>query len=302
MPEEYGEYINLDSMHYAIVTDSKDAYTPGVNNYLAPAGQISHEPSTKINTRYYDGIAMFTTTTEGETKVALTVSGVPLPIAAILTGKYYDESKGLLVDTGDTRKAPWCALSGRMELGDDAFRYFQYLKGKFSLGKMEAESRKDDISPKTTELTYTAVTTLKQFTVNGEQKGIKGLFADDSDPAFTGADSWFTQVQTPDTVSAPAALILSTSNPLDGATAVAVSLSPTLTFTNEIESYAVTLINPTALTVVPAAFSLDAAGKILTINPDADLAAATKYAIVITKAKDIFGQELDNTIIDFTTV
>lgn len=197
MSSEYGEFINIDNLHYATVVDTKEAYTPGTNKYLAPAGEISHEPSVNMKTRYYDGVAMFTTNTEGETKVAITVSGVPTKLAAELTGKYYDTTKGILIDTGEAGNAPWCTLSGRMELGDGGYKYFQYLKGKFAVGKTSAKSKTDDVDAQTTELTYTAVTTVHQFLVNGEKKGVKGLQADTTDSTFTGAATWFDAVQKP---------------------------------------------------------------------------------------------------------
>jgi phi13 family phage major tail protein len=198
MPSEYGEFINIDQLHYATVQDALAAYTASANKYLAPAGEISHEPSVNMKTRYYDGVAMFTTNTEGETKVTINISGVPTKLAAELTGKYYNAAKGILIDTGEAGDAPWCALSGRMELGDGGYKYFQYLKGKFAVGKTSAKSKSDDIDPQTTELTYTAVTTVHQFLVDNKKKGVKGIHADTTDEAFTGAATWFDTVQKPD--------------------------------------------------------------------------------------------------------
>lgn len=302
MSSQYGEYINIDELHYALVNDSKDAYTAGANNYLAPAGQISHDPSVKQNTRYYDGVAMFTTSVEGETKVVITVSGVPIKLAAILTGKFYDTTKGILIDTGEANNAPWAALSGRMELGDGGYRYFQYLKGKFSEGKEEAETKGDDIKPKTIELTYTAVATMYQYTVNGEKKGVKALKADTTDVAFKGADNWFNAVQTPDVAGATIAEIeVSSTNPANNATGILLTAAPTITFNNAISNYSnVTLMNTTDDTFVATTKSLDATGKILTITPSS-LVASKTYAIILQGVTDIYGQVLTPQLIKFTT-
>lgn len=303
MSSQYGEYINIDELHYALVNDSKDAYTAGANNYLAPAGQISHDPSVKQNTRYYDGIAMFTTSTEGETKVAVTVSGVPIMLGAILTGKFYDSTKGILIDTGEADNAPWATLSGRMELGDGGYRYFQYLKGKYSIGKEEAETKGDDIKPKTVELTYTAVATMFQWTVNNVKKSVKALKADSIDPAFKGADNWFNSIQTPDTAGATIAEIeVSSTNPANNATGILLTAAaPTITFNNVISNYSnVALINTTDDTFVATTKSLDATGKILTITPSA-LVASKTYAIILQGVTDIYGQVLAPQLIKFTT-
>ena len=55
------------------------------------------------------------------------------------------------------------------------------------------------------------------------------------------------------------------------------------------------------MAAVACELSLDATGKVLTINPNTDLEAETKYAIVINKITDIYGQTLADNIIDFTT-
>lgn len=302
MSSQYGEYVGIDELHYALVTDSKDAYTAGANNYLAPAGQISHDSSVKQNTRYYDGVAMFTTSTEGETKVTVTVSGVPIMLGAILTGKFYDSTKGILVDTGEADNAPWSTLSGRMELGDGGYRYFQYLKGKYSIGKEEAETKGDDIKPKTVELTYTAVATMFQWVVNGVKKCVKALKADTTDPAFQGADNWFSVVQTPDNAGVkPTNIAVASSSPAGNATGVLLTATPTVTFNNSISDYNnVTLMNTTDNAFVTITKSLDATGKILTITPSA-LVVSKTYTIVLQGVTDIYGQVLAPQLIKFTT-
>ena len=83
MSSEYGELVGIDNLHYAAVTDSVTAYTPGTNTYLAPAGDISTEGKSNIKIRYYDNKPYFVSTTEGETTATVTVSGVPLSLAPI---------------------------------------------------------------------------------------------------------------------------------------------------------------------------------------------------------------------------
>lgn len=206
MSSEYGELINCDEMHYATVTaDTDEAYTASTPKYLCPAAEIKHESKVNTDTRYYDGKPMFTTMTEAEGTITITVSGVPMKLAAELSGKPY--KNGMLIDTGDISEAPYCALSGRMELGDGGYRYFQYLKGKFSIGAQDAKTREDKITASTIELTYTAINTVhSKFDVDSTKypngKSIKGLFADTTDETFTGAADWFTAVQKPADVAA----------------------------------------------------------------------------------------------------
>jgi hypothetical protein len=96
-------------------------------------------------------------------------------------------------------------------------------------------------------------------------------------------------------------LRLSSSNPVEGASGVSVSISPTLTFNRRVRSYDISLVNATTLTAINVSLSLDITEKILTINPNGDLETATEYAIVISNAIDVSGQTLNYTVIRFTT-
>lgn len=302
MYSEYGELVNLDKLHYALVaTDTASSYATGAVNYLAPGGEIQHEAKTDINTRYYDGVPMFTTVTEGATSVKITVSGVSMKLAATLTGKPYDDTHGIMIDTGDASGTPDCALSGRMELGDGGYRYFQYLKGKFSIGSQTAQTRKDKTTEKTVDLTYTAMTTVHQFTMPDESvKGIKGLFADTTDAAFTLGDSWFSQTQTPDTLGSVAALAISSSIPANNATGVLAAIRPALTFNNTIASEAILLLKADGSGIVTVTKAWDVTGKVLTLTPSANLTSGGIYSIVVAGVRDIYGQSLAASVVKFT--
>lgn len=300
MASEYGELVNLDNLHYAkVLSDTAETYQTGENKYLAPAAEMKKEAKVDTTPRYYDGKAMFSSSSEASTDITLTVSGVPSRLAAELTGKPYDAARGIMIDTGDVSNAPDYALSARAELGDGGYRYYQFLKGKFSLGAETAKTKEDKITANTVELTYTGLVTIHEFTMpDGTKKGIKGVQADTTDPAFKGADAWFSQVQTPDTLGKPAALTM-TSNPADGATDVEAIVKPALTFNNAIAENAITIIAADG-TLVDFTASFDVAGKVMTLTPKSELESGTTYTIVVAGVKDVYGQALDTTVIKFT--
>lgn len=97
------------------------------------------------------------------------------------------------------------------------------------------------------------------------------------------------------------ALEAPTSVPLADATAVARASTVVLTFGNKIVSDNVTLINTTAGTIVEVTKSWDSTGKILTITPTANMAATSKYEILIANIVDEFGQTLATAVRYFTT-
>lgn len=297
---EYGEFVGVDNLHYAEITaDTAAAYTTGAPTYLAPAAEIAGEPEVANKTTYYDNKAANNYVTEGKTELKIIVSNVPAKRAAYLLGKAYDAASGRVFDAGQANP-PNLAIGFRYNMGSDGFRYYWYLKGTFSGGAEEASSKTNDVDIKTYTLTFTAVTTVHEWEIESKMKSLKRVFGDTADTAFSPT-GWFDQVQTPDTAGAPDAFTLASSLPVDGGTGVVVSANLTMTFANAIEDYAVTLINVTTLAVIPAAYSLDATKKILTINPTSNLAAATEFAIIASKVTDVYGQTLTDTVINFTT-
>lgn len=200
----YGELIGCDEMHYSKVTeDSLESYAAATPEYLAPVADISHDTTVNTSKRHYDNLPRYVDLNEGGTSVKIVISGVPCVLAAKLTGKPYDMEKGLFYDTGDLSEAPYCTLSGRMDLGGGGYRYFNYLKGKFTLGSQTARTKEENITVNTIDLTYEPVVTTHKFKVDSAKTcGVKAVFADTTDEKFTTADSWFSKVQTPPEVAA----------------------------------------------------------------------------------------------------
>jgi len=299
MEKQYGEFVGVDNLHFAeIINDTLTEYTTLAPEYLAPAAEIAGEAEINNTPTYYDNKPGFNYVSEGVTTLTITVSNVPAKLAARLLGKSYDEASGRVYDSGQPNP-PYLALGFRYNMGPSDYRYYWYFKGTFSGGSEEAATKSSDVDIRTYELTYTAVTTTHEWTTGGEAISLKRVFADTADAAFVPT-GWFTQVQTPDNSGSPSALTLSSSVPADGATGVAVGANVVLTFSNKISNHAISLIDET-FSVVPAAYNFDATGKVLTINPNANLSAATDYAVMVNGVSDIYAQSLANQTIHFTT-
>lgn len=301
MASEYGELVNLDSLHYApILSDDEDGYQTGTNKYLAPAAEMKKEAKVDATPRYYDGKPMFVSPVEASTDITLTVSGVPSRLAAELTGKPYDTARGIMIDTGDASGTPDYALSARAELGNGGYRYYQFLKGKFSLGAETAKTKEDKVTANTVELTYTGLVTIHEFTMpDGTKKSVKGVQADTTDSAFLGADAWFSQVQTPETLGAPGAFTMSSISPEENATNVLASANIVLTFSNPVADSNIFLVNSPTGALVNVTKSWDSTKKVLTMTHSA-LTAGARHAIVVANVTDVYGQEIADTISYFT--
>jgi len=298
MADTHKSVVGLRDLYYAEVTqDDADAYVAAAPAYLAPAMTASQAPASNSKTQYADDGPFDTMVSEGETKIDLEVTNIPLDVIAAITGKEYDAVNGVLYDNGGT--PPDMALSFRSKKSNGSYKYYQYLKGKFGAPSEEQASDTDTPDPKPLKLTYTAVKTVYQFDLGAINDGAKRVVADEDTTSLTVAN-WFTAVQVPSAGSASA--LTCTPSPADAATGVAVSISPTLTFNNALVT-GVTGIQmvSAAGAVVASAITIDATKKVVTINPDSNLSASTKYIITVSGAKDVFGQTLALSAYDFTT-
>ena len=299
MDQKYGEFVGVSDLHYALITsDATAGYVAGTPAPLAPVAEIAGSPVIAKKVTYYDNQPANTFTTEAETEVKVIVSNVPAQLAAILLGKYYDAASGRVLDTGKANP-PNAALGFRYDMGTDGYRYYWYLKGTFSGGSEEAKSKETDVDIRTYELTYTAIVTTHNFTVDGKSEGIKRVYGDTADEAFD-ADGWFDQVQTPDTASAPSAIALSTIVPADDTSAIAVTSTVAITFNNKIATDNITVISATGI-IVAGTKAYDSTGKILTFTPAENLTAGTTYIVAVAGVVDIYGQELAAVAKNFAT-
>lgn len=298
MEDKYLEFVGVDKVYTFNVTQDNDiAYIADTPVYLAPIAEISGEAKTDTKTTYYDNKPGSTYVSEAATELKMTFSGVPANILAELQGKAYDNTTGRVYDNGEPNP-PAKGLMFRYNMGNNNYRYFCYLNGTFSGGKEEASSKGEKTEVKTTELTYTAVNTTHEWTIDGDITSLKRVYADTANPLFN-ATGWFTQAQTPDTATAPSTLTL-TSVPSNSATNIAVGSNITLTFNNKILSSNISLVK-SDFSVIAASTTFDTSGKILTINPTNDLTAATVYKVVLSNVKDVYGQLLTDQVISFTT-
>jgi len=98
------------------------------------------------------------------------------------------------------------------------------------------------------------------------------------------------------------ALAIAASFPAEGASEISVSANLVLIFNHEMASGAENNVSlqEAGGSPVTSANSLDVTGKILTVNPDTDLQAASSYRIVIDGVADVYGQTLTEEI-SFTT-
>ena len=299
MDQKYAEFVGVDSLYFARVTqDDSGGYVAGTPRILAPAAEVAAAVGINKITTYYDNQAANNYVTEAATEIKMVVANIDAETMAEVLGKTFDAASGRVFD-GGVANPPVCALGFRYNMGSAGYRYYWYFAGTFSGGEEAAVTKKEDVDAKNYELTFMAIPSTYKFTVGSDQISLKRVFGDTADAAFD-PDGWFTQVQVPG-AAAPVAVALSTIVPADGATGVSKTTTIVLTFNNQIASESISLINGTSGDVVSFAKAWDATGKVLTLTPSSSLTGTTKFIVAVNGVVDIYGQALAAVAKDFTT-
>ena len=299
---EYKSVIGLDQIYVAEVTaDSASEYTAGTPEILAPAAEISMKPVASQETQYADDQAFDVFSSEAETDLEITLTGVPSEMLAKILGSVFNAASGRVYDNAGV--PPYMALAFRAMKSNGKYRYFWFQKVQFSPPEEGAVTKADKATPKTVKLICKAIKTIYKWNLGTKTDSIKRIYGDEDTTNFSAA-TWFSAVQVPGG-SAPGALSLSSSVPTDGASGISVSANQTLTFNNALVNEAVNMVSLSKTsdgTIVAMATGfpqLDAAKKVMTLDPAASLTASTAYKISYN-VKDIYGQWLQG-IVDFTT-
>lgn len=196
---EYKSQVGLDKLHYAPVTkDDATAYTATTPVYLAPVATAKVSTTRNTNTQYADDGVFDSSSAESESSVEIEVTNVPLETAALLTGKTYNATNGMLIE-GSGSVPPEYALLFRSKKSNGKYRYVCYLKGKFTLADEEFGTLEAQPAPKLAKLTFTGLNTIFAFTTaTGKTETVKVVKADEDVAASaTLIAGWFTAVPVP---------------------------------------------------------------------------------------------------------
>lgn len=195
MEKIYSEVVGVDDLYYArILQDNEGLYLTDEPYYLAPVAEIGIVAEVnRVETYYNDKMGNYFVT-EGKTDINIDVSNLTPELVAYLCGKYMDTLTGRVFDSGRI-DSPDFALGFRFNLGNYGYRYYWYMKGKFSVGSEEAVGKRGDVEVKNFRITFTAVPTDFNWVIEGVRKPLKRVFKDSFNPAFDPLD-WFDAVQT----------------------------------------------------------------------------------------------------------
>lgn len=290
--------IGLRDLYITLVTqDDVDAYAAGTPQAFAPAVTASHKPVSNSKTQYADDGAFDVMFSEGETKIDLEVTAIPLSMLALVLGKEFDATTGRMFDNVGT--PPDVALSFRSIKSNGSYKYFQYLKGKFSTPDEDQATKTDSPDPKTTKISFTAIKTTHEFDLGDVTEAVKRVVGDEDAADFSGT-TWFDAVQVP--VAGSPDAFTCTPSPIDGATDQTIGVALVYTFSNPLAGNAengVSLVRADTAAAITITRTLNAARTVLTLG-HANLTLAKTYLVVLAGVTDMYGQALGDTAYDLT--
>jgi phi13 family phage major tail protein len=300
---EYKSAVGLKDLYIAKVTqDDAGGYIADTPEYFAPAINATAEPAVNSKIQYADDQPFDAMSAEGETKITLDVTEIPLSVQASINGSVFDVATGRMFDNAGV--PDYFALGFKSQKSNGSYKFYWFLKGRFQKPKDDKSTKTDTPDPKATQIIFSAIKTVHPFDLLGDASlmdGAKRVVGDEDLSGFDG-DTWFDAVQTP-LAGSPGAFTLS-SLPADGATGVVVSANLVLTFSNALMANAeegIILVRSDTQAPIACARTLDAARKVVTLDPNSNLTSAKTYLVIVAGVKDVYGQVLTDTVIDITT-
>lgn len=196
------EYRGVDNLYIAEVTgddnEETGGYVTSTPTQLAGVAEVSKSTKSDSSTSWYDNVAAIIVNAAGSDEVKVKASVPSLANMAKILGLTYDATLNMLVD--GERSSKYFALGYRTKTTSGDYRYVWRLKGQFAVPDETNATENDGTDTNNMELTYTGISTTHKFVKAGTTPApARGVVvgADKAD-----VSTWFTAVQTPDTVKA----------------------------------------------------------------------------------------------------
>lgn len=198
MPKTYFEYRGVSNAVYAEITaDTAENFTTGAVKDLTGVSEIGKTTDSANETHYYDNLPAIVIDSVGSDEITINTSGIPLDVLADITGQYYDQTTGMLVEQESTPK--YFAFGYITDKTDGTKVLVWRLKGKFSIPGTTSATKDDGTDANGQELTYTGISTVHKFTKTG--KPARAINIDTSVNKTITENDFFATVSTPDTIS-----------------------------------------------------------------------------------------------------
>ena len=169
MPNEkiITEYRGIrDLVAAELLTDTSDTLRYGAPFPVAGIAELSKTTENSSESHYYDNIAAIVIDSVGADEVTCTCSAIPLDVLAKLTGQYFDEATGTLVE-GEAKR-PYFAIGYVTEDTDGNEIFVWRHKVKCSIPDSTHSTKNNGTDANGQELTFTGINTIHKFTKTGK--------------------------------------------------------------------------------------------------------------------------------------
>lgn len=232
------EFRGVDNFYFAeVIKDDASGYECGTPVHI-PVQEVGKTTDSSSEAHYYDNKAMIVVNSESADTIALTIAPPALDKLSQLTGKSFDPTTGMMVDS--PRQNKYYAIMYRTKGTDGGYRYVSRLKGQFNIPEETVQTENDGTDTTNTQIEFTGIYTEHEFdkgVYNGtswEAAGAKGIVVD-ARYGLADVSNFFAQVQTPDTIQT-----------------VSPAQTPSVTLDNHTASIAAESTTTLVATVIPA--------------------------------------------------
>lgn len=193
--KKYFEYRGVSDAVFAEVTaDTDSAYTTGTVKPFVGVQEIGKTTESSNDVHHYDNIPAIIISSTGSDEISINGAGIPLSIVAEITGQYYDEETGMMVE--QEREPKYFAFGYRTQRTDGTEVFVWRLKGSFSIPGQTSATKDDGTDANGQELTFTGISTTHKFTKTG--KPAKAVNIETDVNTTITAAQFFNAVFTPD--------------------------------------------------------------------------------------------------------
>lgn len=228
------EFRGVDNFYFAeVIKDDATGYICGTPIHI-PVQEVGKTTDSSSEAHYYDNKAMIVVNSESADTITLTLAPPALDKLAQLTGKSFDATTGMMVDS--PRQNKYFAIMYRTKGTDGGYRYVSRLKGQFNIPEETVATENDGTDTSNTQIEFTGIYTEHEFTkgiYDGNQwkkAGVKGIVVD-ARYGLADVSTFFEAVQTPDTIQVGTPTIISVTGITVTPTTATVKAGSTTTLT-----------------------------------------------------------------------
>lgn len=179
-----------------VLTDDSTTFECDTPFAVAGVAELSRTTETSSEAHYYDNVPAIVINSTGKDEVTISASAIPFDVLAKITGQIYDEATGMFVE--GERTNDYFALGYITKKLDGTEIFVWRLKGTFNIPDSTHVTENDGTDANGQEIVFTGINTTHRFTKT--KKTTKAINVDTSVNKTVKEDTFFSTVQTPDTI------------------------------------------------------------------------------------------------------